>query len=106
MTLGDFVLVFLMGGVIILATVGKDRSMTNCTCGVITVGLMHRMISYLQVRSPPFGVVMDGTPLLLVRKGELQERVLRRVNLAREDVMEAARLNDIREFGEIDYAVL
>lgn len=29
MTMSDFVLVFLMGGVIILATAGQDRSLTN-----------------------------------------------------------------------------
>jgi uncharacterized membrane protein YcaP (DUF421 family) len=106
MTMAEFVLVFLVGGVIILATVGKDRSVTNCTCGVITVALMHRMVSYLKVRYPKFGVVVDGTPLLLVRKGELQEYVLRRMNMAEEDVMMAARLNNIRDFKEIDYAVL
>jgi uncharacterized membrane protein YcaP (DUF421 family) len=106
MTMAEFVLVFLLGGVIILATVGKDRSVTNCTCGVITVALMHRMISYLKVRYPKFGVVVDGTPLLLVRKGELQEYVLRRMNMAEEDVMTAARQNDLRVFEEIDYAVL
>ena len=41
MTLAEFVLVFLMGGVIILATVGHDRSVTNCTCLVIEVALLH-----------------------------------------------------------------
>jgi uncharacterized membrane protein YcaP (DUF421 family) len=41
MTLYEFVIVFLIGGIIILATVGKDRSVTNCTLAIITVGLMH-----------------------------------------------------------------
>jgi uncharacterized membrane protein YcaP (DUF421 family) len=106
MTMAEFVLVFLLGGVIILATVGKDRSVTNCTCGVITVALMHRTISYLKLRYPGFGVVVDGTPLLLVRKGEVQKHVLRRMNMAEEDLMTAARQNDLRDFKEIDYAVL
>jgi uncharacterized membrane protein YcaP (DUF421 family) len=73
---------------------------------VITVALMHRMISYFKVRYPKFGVLVDGTPLLLVRKGELQEYVLRRMNMAEEDVMSAARQNDLCDFKEIDYAVL
>ncbi len=106
MTMAEFVLVFLLGGVIILATVGRDRSVTNCTCGVITVALVHRTISYFKVRYPRFGVLVDGTPLVLVRRGELQEPVLRRMNLAEEDVMAAARLNDLRDFKEIEYAVL
>ena len=41
MTLFEFVLIFLIGGVVILSTVGKDRSVTNCTCAVLAVGLLH-----------------------------------------------------------------
>ncbi len=106
MTMAEFVLIFLLGGVIILATVGKDRSVTNCTCGVITVALMHRMISYFKVRYPRFGAIVDGVPLVLVRQGEVQERVVKRMNVAKSDIMAAARLKDLRSFDEIEYAVL
>ncbi len=41
LTLFELVIVFLIGGVIILSTVGNDRSVTNCTCAVIAVGLFH-----------------------------------------------------------------
>jgi len=42
----EFVLIFLIGGIIILSTVDSDRSVTNCTCAVITVGLLHRALSW------------------------------------------------------------
>jgi uncharacterized membrane protein YcaP (DUF421 family) len=45
LTLFEFVIVFLIGGVIILATVGNDRSGTNCATAIIAVGLMHRSVS-------------------------------------------------------------
>ena len=106
MTLFEFVLVFLMGGVIILSTVGNDRSVTNCTCAVIAVALMHRTISWLKVHNPKFGELLDGTPLVLVRKGEWQEPVLKGMRLDPEDVMASARLNGLRTFDQIDYAIL
>jgi uncharacterized membrane protein YcaP (DUF421 family) len=40
----EFVLIFLMGGVIILSTVGDDHSVTNAVCAVLTVGLLHRSV--------------------------------------------------------------
>lgn len=106
MTLAEFVLVFLMGGVIILATVGHDRSVTNCTCTVIAVALMHRTVSYFKIRYPAFGRVVDGPPLVVVGKGEWREDVLRRAYFDRGDVMASARLNGVRGFDGIDYAVL
>jgi uncharacterized membrane protein YcaP (DUF421 family) len=41
LTLFEFVIVFLIGGVVILSTVGKDRSITNCATAILTVGFMH-----------------------------------------------------------------
>ena len=37
MTLFEFVIVFLLGGIIILSTVGNDVSETNSVCAVLTV---------------------------------------------------------------------
>lgn len=106
MTLAEFVLVFLLGGVIILSTVGNDRSMTNCTCAAIAVGCMHRIVSWAMLRYPVFGTWLSETPLVLVRHGEWQYDVMRRVHLAEEDVMASARLNNIKSFEQIDYAIL
>jgi len=106
LTLFEFVLVFLMGGVIILSTVGNDRSVTNCTCAVIAVGCMHRVTSWLKVRYAAFGELLDGTPLVLVRKGEWQDGTMKGMRLDPEDVMASARLNGLRTFEQIDYAIL
>ncbi|WP_419804604.1 DUF421 domain-containing protein [Terriglobus sp.] len=106
MTLFEFVIVFLMGGVIILSTVGNDRSMTNCCCAILAVASMHRLVSGLKMRYPRFGIVLVGTPLVLVRKGELQQRVMNGMNIAEEDIMASARLNGLRSFDQIDYAIL
>ncbi|MGI4755583.1 MAG: DUF421 domain-containing protein [Janthinobacterium lividum] len=106
MTQLEFVLVFLMGGVIILSTVGMDHSVTNCTCAALTVGCMHRFMSSMKLRFPRFGAILDGTPLVLVRKGEWKQDIMDGMRLAPEDVMGAARTKGIGSFDEIDYAIL
>jgi uncharacterized membrane protein YcaP (DUF421 family) len=106
MTQFEFVLVFLMGGIIILSTVGRDRSVTNCICAVLAVGCMHRTVSGLKLRYPKFGAVLDGTPLVLFKQGEWQQQVMNGMRLAPEDVMAASRTKGIRSLDEIEYAVL
>ena len=105
LTMGDFVLVFLMGGVIILSTVGSDRSMTNCVCAVLMVGLLHRTVSWIKIRAPRFGAFVDGTPLVLVRHGEWQEDVARGMQVQRADLETASRLHGVR-VDDVDYAIL
>jgi uncharacterized membrane protein YcaP (DUF421 family) len=106
MTPFEFVLIFLIGGVIILTTVGDDHSETNAVCAVITVGLMHRFVSYLRQRFPRFGIVVDGTPLMLLKNGEWQTEVMGKMRVQDTDVIAAGRTNGVKTLQDIKYAIL
>lgn len=106
MTAFEFVLVFLMGGIIILATVGDDRSMTNCFGAVIAICLMHRTVNYLKQKSPRIGAIIDGTPIVLLQNGEWQVQSMKGLRVDDADVMAAARTKGIRSLDRIKYAVL
>lgn len=106
LTLYEFVIVFLIGGVIILSTVGKDHSVTNCGAAILTVGTLHRMVSILRSKFPRIGAIIDGTPLVLVQNGAWRNEVMKGMNIAPEDVMAAARTKGISSIFDVKYAVL
>jgi uncharacterized membrane protein YcaP (DUF421 family) len=106
LTLFEFVIVFLIGGVIILATVGKDRSITNCATAILAVGMMHRLVSWIKSQSPRLGAVIDGTPLVLLKDGEWQKEVMRGMRLNAEDVMAVGRSKGLTSIYQIKYAIL
>lgn len=106
MTPFEFVLIFLVGGVIILATVGDDRSMTNCYGGVIAICFMHRLVGILKQRSPRWADIIDGKPILLLQNGEWQTSSMKQAHVDDMDVMAAARDKGLRTLDEIKYAVL
>jgi uncharacterized membrane protein YcaP (DUF421 family) len=106
LTLFEFVIVFLIGGVAIAATVGRDPSVTNCATAIVAVGLMHRLVSRLKVVSPRFGAVIDGTPLVLVKDGEWQVEVMRGMRIDPEDIMAAARSKQVGSIHHVKYAIL
>ncbi len=106
MTVYEFVIVFLIGGIIILATVGQDRSVTNCTIAIITVGLMHWSFSWLKAHFPAFGAVIDGTPVVLIENGRWRKEVMHGMRVDPEDVMAAARSKGLSSIFQVKYAVL
>lgn len=106
MTPFEFVIIFLIGGVIILSTVGDDRSMTNCTCAVIAVGLMHRLVAILRTKFPRFGAWIDGIPMVLLRNGCWQMEAMEGLRLDPQDIMAAAREKGLTSLSEIKYAVV
>src|SRR3954467_2333065 len=91
MTLFEFVLIFLIGGIVILSTVGLDHSVTNCTCAVITVGFLHRALSWAKSKNPRVGAVLDGSPIVLIKNGKWQPEQVHAKNVRKEDVQAAAR---------------
>src|SRR3954452_5627855 len=91
MTMFEYVLIFLIGGVAILSTVGNDRSVTNCTCAVIAVGFIHRGIAWAKSKSPRVGALIDGTPVVVIKRGDWQRQVMHETGLRQEDIEAAAR---------------
>jgi uncharacterized membrane protein YcaP (DUF421 family) len=106
MTPFEFVLIFFMGGVTLTPMVGDDRSITNALCTIMTIGLVHFLFAWLKQVSPRFGRIIDGTPLLLLQKGEWQTKTLARMGIQDADVMATARDQGLKSFEEIDYAIL
>jgi uncharacterized membrane protein YcaP (DUF421 family) len=106
MTPFEFVLIFLLGGVIILSTAGDDRSMTNCYGGVIVICMMHRFMGWLKQRSPRIGAIIDGTPVLLLKDERWQSASMDQTRVDDNDVMAAARGKGIKTLAQIKYAVL
>ena len=106
MTLFEFVIVFLIGGIIILATTGADRSMTNCMTAIMTAGGMHRLVSWAKTRSSRIGAFVDGTPLVLINDGSYVHKIMDGMRIDPEDIMAAARGKGIDSIRDVKYAIL
>ncbi len=102
----EFVIVFLIGGLIILATVGDDKSATNCIGAILTIGLMHRITAQVRARSRRISTVIDGVPMILLGNGEWHTEAMHGMRIDDQDVMAMARAKGIRNFEGIKYAVL
>lgn len=102
----EFVIVFLVGGLIILSTVGDDTSITNCVCAIMTICLMHQLVSWLRSKSPRFGAVVDGAPLVLLKDEKWQTNSMEGMRVDDADVMASARSKGVMNLTGVKYAVL
>lgn len=102
----DFVLIFLIGGVIILGTMAQDRSMTNAMCIVITVGFLHRTVAWAKSKSPKVGAVVDGVPLVVLDKGKARREVMDHMRITDLDIEIAARSAQVPSTDQVEYGVL
>lgn len=102
----EFLLVFFMGGVTLTSMVADEQSLTNALCQITTVALMHFSIAWLRQRSTWFGRLTDGTPLVLLEKGQWHAYTMKRMRIQDDDVMAMARDQGLERLDQIQYAIL
>ena len=106
MTPFEFVLIFFIGGVSLTPMVGNDRSLSNALCIIISIAVTHFVIAWLKQKFPAFGTFVDGTPLVLLEKGEWRVETMRKMRLQDDDVMAMARDQGLNTLDQIEYAIL
>jgi uncharacterized membrane protein YcaP (DUF421 family) len=106
MTPFEFVLIFFIGGLILSPVIGDDRSITNAFCIIMTVGVLHFLFAWCRQRSPAFGRIVDGTPLVIFEKGKRRSDTAAKMSIQDDDVMAAARECGLERLDQIKYAIL
>lgn len=102
----DIVVLFLFGGALMAAVLGNDHSMTAAVSVVFTIGLMHIAVSELKRRSPRFGRVVDGTPVIIYERGEWHQDRMRDLRMLESDVMAAVRQRGLMRLEQVRYAIV
>jgi uncharacterized membrane protein YcaP (DUF421 family) len=92
--------------VIILGTMAQDRSMTNATCTVITVGFLHRTVAWAKSKSPKIGALVDGVPVVVLERGRAREEVMDHMRVTPLDLEIAARSARVPSTDHVEYAVI
>lgn len=106
MTPFEFVLIFFIGGLALTAMVGDEVSFTNALCQIMTVALVHYCLVWVRAKSPRMARLFDGTPLVLLEKGQWRTETMKNMRVYDDDVMAAARTKKLMDLGQIEYAIL
>jgi uncharacterized membrane protein YcaP (DUF421 family) len=106
MTPFEYVLIFFIGGLTLTAMVGDDRSVANAYSQIIAVAAAHFALTWMKKRWYRFGLIADGTPLVLLEKGKWRTETMSKALIQDDDVMASARDQGLERLDQIDYAVL
>jgi uncharacterized membrane protein YcaP (DUF421 family) len=102
----DLILLVVIGDLVQQGVTQSDYSFTGLVIAVSTFALLVVAVSYVTFRVRFLRPVLEGVPLVIVRDGEVIERNLRRERITVEELLAAARLQQIASLSEIRWAVL
>ena len=67
---------------------------------------MYMVISILNMKSVNFRKIMSGQPAILIYRGKIDEKVLRRESITINELQERLRVDNIFNLGDVEYAIL
>jgi len=102
----DLVLIFVLGGFVVQAIIGNDRSLSAAVVAMVAFAGTHLVLSFAKMRWPVIGRLTDGPPVVLFRDGQWQADQLRRTRIEKEDVLAEMRQKGLRTMDRVDTVVL
>jgi uncharacterized membrane protein YcaP (DUF421 family) len=102
----DLVLLIVIGDLIQQGVTQNDLSVTGVLIVVCTIGALQVGLSYLGYRFRRMRPLLQGEPIVLVEKGKVIDRNMRRERLTLDDLAEKARMSEIESLDQVKWAVL
>ncbi len=106
LTVFDFILFLIIGGVAQRALTAQDYSLTHAFLIIATFVVIDVVVSLIERDVPTVAGVLKGLPTIIVENGRVLSGRLRRARLTEDDVLQAARrLHGLETMNEIKFAI-
>jgi uncharacterized membrane protein YcaP (DUF421 family) len=106
LTVFDFILFLIIGGVAQRALTAQDYSLTHAFLIIATFVVIDVVVSLVERDMPLVASVLKGLPTIIVENGRVLSGRLRRARLTEDDVLQAARrLHGLETMNDIKFAI-
>jgi uncharacterized membrane protein YcaP (DUF421 family) len=102
----ELILLVTVGDLVQQGVTQEDFSLTGSFIAVGALAFWILVLSIISHRVPASRKVLEGSPVIILRDGELDEDVLRLERITEDDVDQAARSQGIRDLGTVEVGIL
>lgn len=106
MTPFELVVLVVLGDLIQQGVTHNDFSLTGATLAICTFAFWALVLSWTAYLFPRAKDLLEGTPRVIVRDGQVVEENLRRDRLTRDEILSEMRLAGIGRMSDVAWAIL
>jgi uncharacterized membrane protein YcaP (DUF421 family) len=105
LTAFELVALIVIGDLIQPAVTQDDESLVGGMLAVSTFAVFTVLLAWLQDRFPHARNLIQGQPVIVVRRGEMRRDAMRLERLSETELLQAAREAGIRDLSDVELAV-
>ncbi len=104
--LSEFVTAVMISELAVVPITNKDTPVLTCFVPLISVVFIEVALSWICRKSVKVRRFFDGSPIVLVSKGEIIEKNLSKTRVSVDEIFTEIRLHGYRDISEINYVIL
>ncbi|WP_324822535.1 DUF421 domain-containing protein [Sinanaerobacter sp. ZZT-01] len=102
----QMVILFMIAELASLPIESPDVSLLNGVTALFSLLFLQVLISIISLKSERFKKIISGTPSILIDRGALDLREMKRLRISIDDLIEQLRLKNYPSIADLDYAIL
>jgi uncharacterized membrane protein YcaP (DUF421 family) len=102
----DLVLLIVLGDAIQQGLTQDDYSVTGAVLAIATIASLQVLTSYVSFKSRRARKIFEGEPIVLVERGALVDRNLKRERMTPDEVAEEMRQQQISSIDDVEWGIL
>lgn len=102
----DYIIGITIGSIASEMTIANDIGIVEGTLGIAIYAISAFLISEWTMKSITARRLIVGTPCIIIQRGKILEKSLKKVKIDLNDLMQEARNNGYFDMSEIEYAIM
>lgn len=104
--LSELVTALLLSEIATTPIVSPELSLPSAMLPILAVMSLEILVTYATAKSQRLKRLFDGTPSVVIKRGELNEKEMGRLRMSVEELIAECRQAGIRDLADVGYAVL
>lgn len=102
----DLVVFIMIGDLAVVAIDNHDSTILNSLLPMGFLMVIQIIFAYLSIKSKRFRSIVDGKPVIIINKGKIDERMMRKQRYNLDDLLSQLRVQNVFDVRDVEYAIL
>ncbi len=102
----ELVITILLSEIATTPITNPDRPLIEAFVPIATLVTLEVLSSLLILKVPFFKMILSSKPAVIIKRGEIDFKMMKRVRISLEELVSQVRQNGIYDLHEVDYAIL
>ncbi len=102
----DLVVNIMIAEMAVMAIDDKEFSLIDALVPILLLMIIQIFIARLSLKSKKFRDIVDGSPTIIINKGQIDEEAMRKQRYNFDDLLQQLREKDVRNIADVEFAIL